>query len=83
MKFFINLFSIKRYIIKATTYEIGVLADVSDSDNTTANGSVTNQQVDLTFYDTQSNDTHINFGDIPLPVQTNVSGQIITGKYKT
>lgn len=79
----IDLFlSIDRYIIKATTYEIGILADVPDSDNATVNGSITNQQVDLSFYDTESNDTHINFGDIPLPVQTNVSGQIITGKSK-
>jgi hypothetical protein len=55
------------------------LADVPDNDTTTANGSVTHQQVDLTFYDAESNDSFINFGDIPLPVQTNVSGQIITG----
>jgi hypothetical protein len=68
-----------RYVIKAVTYEIGVLADVPNDDNTTANGPVTRQQVDLTFYDTKSNDSFINFGKIPLPVQTNVSGQIITG----
>lgn len=68
-----------RYVIKAVTYEIGILADVPDDDNTTENGTVTRQQVDVSFYDTQSNDSFINFGDIPLPVQTNVSGQIITG----
>lgn len=61
------------------TYEIGILADVPDSDNTTANGSVTRQQVDLSFYNAESNDSFINLGDVPLPVQTNVSGQIITG----
>lgn len=71
--------SILRYVIKAVVYEIGILADVPDDDNTTDNGPVTHQQVDLTFYDTDSNSSFINFGDIPLPVQTNVSGQIITG----
>lgn len=35
--------------------------------------------MDLSFFDTESNDTHINLGDIPLPVQTNVNGQILTG----
>jgi hypothetical protein len=69
-----------RYVIKATTYEIGVLADVPDSDNTTIDGPVTKQQVDLSFYNTDSNDSFINFGDVPLPVQTNVSGQVITGE---
>lgn len=81
-KFFnIFFFFISRYIIKATTYEIGVLADVPDSDNSTADGPITRQQVDLSFYNTEGNDTYINFGDVPLPVQTNVSGQIITGKF--
>lgn len=70
----------RRYVIKATTYEIGILADVYDDDNTTDNGPVTHQQVDLTFYDTKGNDTVINFGKVPLPVQTTgVNGQIITG----
>lgn len=51
-----------------------------DSDNTTDNGPVTRQQVDLSFYDTKSNDSFINFGDVPLPVQTTgVNGQVITG----
>lgn len=40
---------------------------------------MTRQQVDVSFFDAESNDTFINFGDVPLPVQTNVSGQIITG----
>lgn len=57
-----------------------MLAEVPDSDNTTEDGPIVSQQVDLSFYNTESNDSHINFGDVPLPVQTNVSGQIITGK---
>lgn len=69
----------QRYIIKATTYEIGILADVPDDDKTTENGTVTRQQVDLSFFNAESNDSFINFGEVPLPVQTNVSGQIITG----
>lgn len=72
-------FPFSRYVIKAVTYEIGILADVPDSDNTTDNGTVTRQQVDLSFYNADSNDSFINLGDVPLPVQTNVSGQIITG----
>lgn len=68
-----------RYVIKAVVYEIGILADVPDNDTTLDNGTVTHQQVDLTFFDAESNDSFINFGDIPLPVQTSVSGQIITG----
>ncbi|KAG5678656.1 hypothetical protein PVAND_008311 [Polypedilum vanderplanki] len=68
------------YIIKATTYEIGILAEVPNDDNTTDDGPVTRQQVDLSFYDTKSNDSFINFGDVPLPVQTtSVNGQVITG----
>lgn len=74
------IFSIHlRYVIKAVTYEIGILADVPDNDTTTDNGTVTRQQVDVSFFDAESNDSFINFGDVPLPVQTNVSGQIITG----
>lgn len=68
-----------RYVIKAVVYEIGILADVPDNDTTLENGTVTRQQVDVSFFDTESNDTFINLGDVPLPVQTNVSGQIITG----
>lgn len=68
-----------RYVIKATTYEIGILADVPDNDTTTDDGPVTRQQVDLSFYNAESNDSFVNFGDVPLPIQTNVSGQIITG----
>lgn len=74
----IHSFSL-RYVIKAVVYEIGILADVPDNDTTLENGTVTHQQVDVSFFDTESNDTFINLGDVPLPVQTNVSGQIITG----
>lgn len=37
------------------------------------------ERVDLTFFDAHSNDSHLDLGDIPLPVQTNVSGQVLTG----
>lgn len=79
MLIILHILSFLRYVIKATTYEIGILADVPDNDTTTSNGSVTHQQVDISFFDTESNDSFINFGDVPLPIQTNVSGQIITG----
>lgn len=74
-----SLFLILRYVIKAVTYEIGILADVPDNDTTTDNGTVTRQQVDVSFFNAESNDSFINFGDVPLPVERNISGQIITG----
>lgn len=37
------------------------------------------ERVDLTFFDAKSNGSHFDLGNIPLPVQTNVSGQILTG----
>lgn len=37
------------------------------------------QQVDLTFFSHDSNKTHINLGDIPVPVATSVNGQVLTG----
>lgn len=33
----------------------------------------------MTFFDAHSNGSHFDLGEIPLPVQTNVSGQILTG----
>jgi hypothetical protein len=73
------LILLSRYVIKAVVYEIGILADVPDNDTTLENGTVTHQQVDVSFFDAESNSSFINLGDVPLPVQTNVSGQIITG----
>lgn len=35
--------------------------------------------MDLTFYDTHSNQSHINLGNVPLPIQTNISGHVLTG----
>lgn len=37
------------------------------------------ERVDLTFFDAHSNGSHLDLGDIPLPVQTNVTGQVLTG----
>lgn len=37
------------------------------------------ERIDLTFFDAHTNDSHIDLGHIPLPVQTNVSGQVLTG----
>lgn len=37
------------------------------------------ERVDLTFFDAHSNGSHFDLGEIPLPVQTNVTGQILTG----
>lgn len=68
------------YVIKAVVYEIGILVDEPDND-TLGSGEepITEQQVDLTFFTHNANKTHINLGDIPLPVSTSVHGQVLTG----
>jgi len=67
------------YVIKAVVYEIGILTEVADGDNSTDDEDYSRERVDLTFFDAHSNASHFNLGDIPLPVQTNVSGQVLTG----
>lgn len=68
------------YVIKAIVYEIGILVDSPDNDTEdVGEDPITQQQVDLTFFANDSNDTHINLGDIPLPVATSVNGQVLTG----
>lgn len=37
------------------------------------------ERVDLTFFDAKSNGSHFDLGQIPLPVQTNITGQVLTG----
>ncbi|GAB0099177.1 uncharacterized protein DMENIID0001_150230 [Sergentomyia squamirostris] len=69
------------YVIRAVVYEIGILTDVpeNDTEEATNDTELINERVDLTFFNAHQNDTHLDFGSIPLPVQTNVSGQILTG----
>lgn len=68
------------YVIKAVVYEIGILVDEPDNDTLeTGDEPLTEQQVDLTFFTHNANKTHINLGDIPLPVATSVHGQVLTG----
>lgn len=68
------------YVIKAVVYEIGILVDAPDNDTEeVGEDPISEQQVDLTFFPHDSNDTHINLGDIPLPVSTSVNGQVLTG----
>lgn len=68
------------YVIKAVVYEIGILVDSPDNDTEgTGDEPITEQQVDLTFFSHDANKTHINLGDIPLPVATSVNGQVLTG----
>ncbi|XP_055372713.1 uncharacterized protein LOC129606414 [Condylostylus longicornis] len=64
------------YVVKAVVYEIGILTDVGENDTSSEE---THERVDLTFFDAHRNDSHIDFGNIPLPVQTNISGQVLTG----
>lgn len=37
------------------------------------------ERVDLTFFDAKSNGSYFDLGEIPLPVQTNITGQVLTG----
>ncbi|KAL1380502.1 hypothetical protein pipiens_014144 [Culex pipiens pipiens] len=68
------------YVIKAVVYEVGILVDESDNDTLEVGDEpISEQQVDLTFFTHNANKTHINLGDIPLPVATSVHGQVLTG----
>ncbi|KAJ8985550.1 hypothetical protein NQ317_019934 [Molorchus minor] len=63
------------YIIKSVVYEIGILTDGDDEDSS----NETHEQVDLSFFDPNYNGSIIDLSNIPLPIQTNVSGVAITG----
>lgn len=65
------------YVVKAIVYEVGILVNVPD--NETDDEPSSEEQVDLTFYGSSSNKSHINLGNIPLPVATSVKGQVLTG----
>uniref|UniRef100_A0A182QD22 Uncharacterized protein n=1 Tax=Anopheles farauti TaxID=69004 RepID=A0A182QD22_9DIPT len=67
------------YVIKAVVYEIGILADVPENETLEGDEPITHQQVDLSFFSHGGNDTHVNLGDIPVPIQTSVQGQVFTG----
>ncbi|XP_073839310.1 uncharacterized protein [Musca autumnalis] len=64
------------YVVKAVVYEIGILTEVDENDTDSFESQ---ERVDLTFYDTHTNKSHIDLGNIPLPIQTNVTGQVLTG----
>ncbi|XP_053674999.1 uncharacterized protein LOC128725290 [Anopheles nili] len=66
------------YVIKAVVYEIGILADVPENETLDEDEPV-HQQVDLSFFSHGGNSTHLNLGDIPVPIQTSVQGQVFTG----
>ncbi|XP_058828704.1 uncharacterized protein LOC131688453 [Topomyia yanbarensis] len=65
------------YVVKAIVYEVGILVNVPD--NETDDYPSSEQQVDVTFFSSSSNKSHINLGNIPLPVATSVNGQVLTG----
>ncbi|XP_050090935.1 uncharacterized protein LOC126574655 [Anopheles aquasalis] len=67
------------YVIKAVVYEIGILADVPENETLDGDEPETHQQVDLSFFSHGENGTHIDFGDIPVPIQTSIQGQVFTG----
>ncbi|XP_053665321.1 uncharacterized protein LOC128714472 [Anopheles marshallii] len=68
------------YVIKAIVYEIGILADVPENETLEEGDEpITHQQVDLSFFSHGGNNTHLDLGDIPVPIQTSVQGQVFTG----
>ncbi|KYB28210.1 Uncharacterized protein F13E9.13, mitochondrial-like Protein [Tribolium castaneum] len=62
------------YVIKTVVYEVGILTDAGNDTNT----NDTHEQVDVSFFDPSQNGT-IDLSNIPLPIQTNVSGVSVTG----
>ncbi|KRT82287.1 hypothetical protein AMK59_3570 [Oryctes borbonicus] len=64
------------YVIKTIVYEIGILTDAS---NTTDNETETHEQIDLTFFDPITNGSAFDLSNIPIPIQTNISGISVTG----
>ncbi|GJQ88046.1 hypothetical protein Trydic_g12968 [Trypoxylus dichotomus] len=64
------------YVIKTIVYEIGILTDAS---NKTDNATETHQQIDLTFFDPITNGSAFDLSNIPIPIETNVSGVSVTG----
>lgn len=63
------------YVVKAVVYEIGILTEVDDNETSFES----QERVDLTFFDAHTNGSFIDLGNIPLPIQTNVSGHVLTG----
>ncbi|XP_060520087.1 uncharacterized protein LOC132698172 [Cylas formicarius] len=63
------------YIIRKVVYEIGILteADGTDYDNKT------HEQIDVSFFDPNDNGTAIDLSNVPVPIETNVSGIAVTG----
>lgn len=64
------------YVVKAVVYEVGILTDDDENDTSSVESQ---ERVDLTFFDAHRNGSRIDLGNIPLPIQTNVSGQVLTG----
>nr|XP_023028252.1 uncharacterized protein LOC111516314 [Leptinotarsa decemlineata] len=64
------------YVIKSVVYEIGILTDAG---NDTIAGNETHEEIDVSFFDPDSNGTLIDLSSIPIPIQTNISGVSITG----
>jgi hypothetical protein len=69
------------YVIKAAVYEIGILTEVdgNGTDELQDYEDEDQKQVDLTFFSGHQNGSLIDLGDIPLPIQEQINGQILTG----
>ncbi|KAL1517587.1 hypothetical protein ABEB36_001329 [Hypothenemus hampei] len=63
------------YVIRKVVYEIGIL---TNPDNSTDYDNSTHEQIDLSFYDPNENGTFIDLSNIPIPIETNISGIALT-----
>ncbi|CAG9763261.1 unnamed protein product [Ceutorhynchus assimilis] len=64
------------YVIRKVVYEIGIL---TDADNNTDYDNKTHEQIDISFFDPKDNGSFIDLSNIPLPLETNVTGTALTG----
>ncbi|XP_050516012.1 uncharacterized protein LOC126890895 [Diabrotica virgifera virgifera] len=64
------------FVIKTVVYEIGILTDIGNDTNF---DNETHEQIDVSFFDPAHNGSIIDLSQIPIPIQTNVSGVSITG----
>uniref|UniRef100_A0A336LT81 CSON004368 protein n=1 Tax=Culicoides sonorensis TaxID=179676 RepID=A0A336LT81_CULSO len=67
------------YVIREVVYEVGILIDTNDTEESGSGSTeLVDDQVQVTIFGSNNNGT-LQFGDIPIPVKVNNSGEIDTG----
>ncbi|KAK4877462.1 hypothetical protein RN001_009968 [Aquatica leii] len=62
------------YVIRTIVYEVGILTDANN--DTDVDESF--EEIDFKFYDPKHNHSAFNLSSILMPIETNVTGEIIT-----